>query len=263
MKRVWLVLGALVLVSFLGACGTAGEAKPADFYKGKNMDFTVATEPGGSVDVVARLVATYLGKHTGATLVVNNRRGAGGVEGVMWVYRAQPDGLTLGTWTSLPLVMNKVDEAPGADYKLEDFGYIMGITREPQAFFVSSKGPYQSVAALQQQSKGKKLGGTSARGNITLGSMSVAHILDLDVKVVTGYKGIEEAVLAMEQGETIGSVFPVSSGMASFKSGRTKPLFIMGTKKFSYWPEVPALTDLVSLTGDKKAEVDLWQSLDK
>lgn len=261
-RRIAIIIGVLLLsLSWvLVNCGPAGEVKPVDFYRGKSIDFTYVGTAGDYGDLAARAAAPHLSAYTGAVAVVTDRRGAAGTEGVVWVYNAKPDGLTLGNWLSLPLAMNKINEAPGADYQLENFPYLMGIGKEPMAFFVSAARSYTSLAALKA-GKNLKIAGTSARGNISIGGMSVAHLLDLDAKVVTGYKGPEGALLSVAQGETVGSNLPITAGLVGTKAGQIKPLFVLSTERFSAWPDVPALTELVTLTGEKKDEIEKWRGL--
>ena len=82
-------------------------------------------------DLIARIIASYLSEDTGATVVVTNREGAGGLEGMNYLYKSKPDGLTLGTTPSTKFVSNKVLNEPAAVYEIEKFSYIMSIGRRP------------------------------------------------------------------------------------------------------------------------------------
>jgi tripartite-type tricarboxylate transporter receptor subunit TctC len=67
---------------------------------------------GEDADLLGRLLGPHIKEHTGATPIFANRRGAGGVEGYVHLYKAKPDGLTLGIGTSLPMLLNKIPDAP-------------------------------------------------------------------------------------------------------------------------------------------------------
>ncbi|MFH1003527.1 MAG: tripartite tricarboxylate transporter substrate-binding protein, partial [Chloroflexota bacterium] len=119
---------------------------------------------------------------------------------------------------------------------------------------------YQTVAALQA-GKDMKMGATSLDGNFALGDMTVAYVMGLDAKVVTGYTGVAPVVLSMEQGETMGMLMPISTAYASVVAGRIKPLFVVGTKRSDLYPDVPALSEIVSASGDKKTLLEVWDGL--
>ncbi|MFH1003630.1 MAG: hypothetical protein V1780_05740, partial [Chloroflexota bacterium] len=130
------VIGVVVLgLSLLAlSCAPSGQVKPADFYQGKNLDWTSCTPPGGSADSIARLLAQYMDQRMGTTAVMTVRRGAGGTEGPMYVYRAQPDGLTFGSWVLTAHVLQKIMAAPGSDYELDQYNYIASVDVSPQVF---------------------------------------------------------------------------------------------------------------------------------
>lgn len=259
-RKLVTIIGVLILGLSLVAMSCAPTAeKPADFYKGKTIDFVVATTAGSDTDVVGRLVAEYIDKYAGTTSAVTNRRGAGGSEGVVWIYRAQPDGVTLGTVMFLPLVLNKIMEAPGTDYEFGQFRYLLGLGGEPYVFYVAAEGPYQSIADLQA-TKDLKFCGTSLRGSISLSSMSVVHMLGLDAKVITGYK-FSTIALAAVQGEIDGFGLSVAGGMPMVEAGQMKPLFVLGNNRSGAFPDVPALTELVSLSGEEKELNEVWDGL--
>lgn len=260
-KLMLLAMGLILVLSLaLTSCGTAAEQKPADFYQGKNIDWVSCTEPGAAAYSIAQLYSTYLQKVTGATGVITVRRGAGGTEGPMYVYNGKPDGLTMGSWVITPMALQKIMAVPGADYDMAKYTYLGSVDLSPQVFFVATKGRFQSVADIKA-GKDLKLAGTSIDGNFTLGSMTVAYVLGLDAKVVTGYKGVADVVLSMEQGETVGMIMPVAAAMPSYKAGRIKPLFYIHTKRSDVFPDVPTLMELAPVTGDKQALLEAWDGL--
>jgi len=170
-------------VSHRGSYGA--QPKAADLYKGKNIDFTINEAAGGDADILARLLGPYVKEHTGATPIFANRRGAGGVEGYVYLYKAAPDGLSLGIGTTLPMLLNKVTDAPGAIYEPDKFGYVASFLRVRNVFIVAANGPYKTVADLKKAKK-LVLGATSPQGNLALATMSSIKLLDLDAKVITG-----------------------------------------------------------------------------
>jgi tripartite-type tricarboxylate transporter receptor subunit TctC len=257
------MIGLLILASMLalGGCspGPQGPVAAADFYEGKTIDFVVSDNPGGETDLLARVMASYLERNSGANVVVTNRRGAGGLDGMNYLYSRDADGLALGVVSASKFVTNDVLDEPAAVYDIEDFSYIMALGHEPICFFVSPDGPYQSIGDLQS-GKDLKIGGGSPSGPISLGGVTVAEILNLDAKVVTGLGSETERSLAVERGEIVGYTNTLPTVRAALESGLLKPLFVLGTQRDPLAPDVPAITELVSLTGEDLALVKLWET---
>ncbi len=261
-RKLITMMGTLLLALALAvSCAPEVQpaATPADFYKGKTIDLVVSASPGGFIDLTARIIASYLGGDTGASVVVTNRGGAGGLEGMNYLYKAKPDGLTLGMTSATKFVANKVLAEPAAVYEIEKFSYIMSVGRRQSYFFVSPEGPYQSVADLQD-AKDLKIGGGSPSGYVSLGGLTVIKLLGLDAKVITGLSGDSGRALAVKRGEIIGYSLNIPGALASIEAGMVKPMFVLATKRDPLRPDVPAITELVDLTGEDLALVRLWET---
>lgn len=250
-----LLLAAIVVAT---SCAPKTEpATPADFYKGKSIELVSTASPGIVTDLVLRIIASRLSRDTGASVTVTTMMGASGMEGMNYLYKAQPDGLTLGVTSSVKFVGNKVFDEPVAEYEVEEFSYIMNIGRRLTHFFVSPEGPYQTVAELQT-AKDLKLGSTSPSGYFTLANLTVIKILGLDAKVITGFDGVSAIALAVKRGELTG--YAVNVNRARIEAGLIKPLFVLATERDPTMPDVPAITELVSLSSEDLELVRLWET---
>jgi tripartite-type tricarboxylate transporter receptor subunit TctC len=261
-KKLVAITGLLILAGVLVvSCTSKAQpaSTPADFYKNKTMELVVTESPGSSTDIMTRFIASYLSGDTGASVVVTNRRDAGGMEGMNYLYRAKPDGLTVGTTSRTKAVSNMVLNDPAAVYEIDKFSYIMSIGRRQSYFFVSPEGPYQSVTGLQA-AKNLNIGGSSPSGYVSLGGLSVIKILGLDAKVITGINGESERALAAKRGEIAGYVISLFSAKSSVDAGLVKPLFVLATERDPLMPDVPAITELVNLTGEDLDLVRLWET---
>jgi tripartite-type tricarboxylate transporter receptor subunit TctC len=262
MKKFAVISLGLILAVIAAATGCPSleePATPADFYKGKTIDLTIDSSSGSFNDLSARIIALYLGEATGASVIATNRKGAGGLDGMNYVYKAKPDGLNLGTVSSVKFITNKVMDEPVAEYDLANFAYIMSLDRQPYCFFVSPEGSYQSVADLQA-GHDLKIGATSPSGAISLGGLTVAKLLGLDGKVVTGFGGTSELPLPVERGEIVGYALNMPNARASVEAGLVKPLFVISTERIPLIPDVPAITELVNLSDQDLALVKLWEN---
>ncbi len=236
-----------------------GQETPTDFYRGKTIELVSNSSAGSLNDLILRTIATYLNRDTGATVIVNNRQGAGGLEGVNYLYKANPDGLTLGMTGANMFVTNKVLDDPAAVYEIEDFSYIISIGRLLTHFFVSPEGPCQSVADLQA-AKDLKLGASTASGYVSLAGLTIIKILGLDGKVITGFQGQVDRALATKRGEITGFAINISTARNDMESGMIKPIFVLATKRDLLAPDVPAITELVKLSDEDLALVKLWET---
>ena len=251
----------LVCMAVVSGCGsdTPQGTTPAEFYRGKTINLIVSHSAGSSADRVSRVLASYLERDTGANVVVTNRVGAGGLEGINYVYRSEPDGLTLGVVTQGKLVPNKIMDEPAAVYNIEDFSYIMTVGASLYYLLVSPDGPYQSVADLQA-GRELMLGGASLSGPMTLGSMTVVELLDLDAEVVTGLNSTADQSLAVKRGETVGYTAIMPSAISFMDSGMVEPMFVLATARDPIMPDVPAVTELIDVPEDDMALLGLWET---
>lgn len=257
-RQYAIITGILILVCALGvvSCNPETEtSSPADFYKGKIIELSSTGTPGLTDDLIYRTIASYLSRDTGATVTVSDRRGAGGMDGMNYLYSARPDGLTLGGVQSTKFVGNKILDEPAAKYEIERFSYIMSVSRRQTYFWVSPEGPCQSIADLKT-GKDLKLGATSPSGYLSLAGLTVIKLLGLDATVVTGFGG-GDSTAAVKRGELIG--YASSYQRASVEADMVTAMFVLATERDSLMPDVPAITELVNLSGEDLELVRLWE----
>lgn len=255
-----LVATVLMIISlvFIGCSkGAPKTISPAEFYKGKTIDLITTGSPGGYDDLLSHVVAIYLGKDTGSIVKIINKQGAGGMEGMDFLYKDDPDGLTLGNVAATKFVGNKVMKEPTAEYEIDKFSYVMSVGFEQLYFFVSPDGPYQSIASLQAATN-LKIGAGSASGNIALGGLSVIKLLNLSAKVVTGIPNESDRALAVKRGEIVGYCLNLAGARESLASGLVKPLFVLSSQRDDIMPDVPAITELANISSDDIGLVELW-----
>lgn len=217
-------------------------ASDLDFYKGKTVNFIVATEPGGGYDAYARLIAPILQKYLpGSTVIVKNVPGAGHIKGTNEIYSSKPDGLTFGTFNK-GLIVSQLAGLEGIQFDLAKMTWLGNAAQEPRAFVVSTKSPFKTI---QDAMKGEQVILASAG----VGSAShsdgllLAKILGLKVKMVPGYSG-QEGDLAMMRGEVHGQVGSWDSMRGMVERGEAVPLVIIGKARLKEQPNVPLLSEL-------------------
>lgn len=197
--------------------------------------------PGGTTDLIARIVAQPLGKELGQEVVVDNRGGGGGTIGMGAVAQAQPDGYTLavpaiGAHASNETLMAKLPYDSD-----KDFQSIIFIGASPLVLVVNPSNPAKNVNELFSRAKaaGKPL--NFASGGIGLGS----HIAGELLKIRTGadmthvaYKGGGPAMADVMGGQVDMLFAPVGSVLPMVKAGRLKALAIASPARSPRMPDV-------------------------
>src|SRR3954470_22655124 len=137
-------LSQLVLAALLAGLALPALAQP---FPSKPVHLIVAYAPGGTGDVVARIVADKLGPALGQTVVVENRAGASGAIGATAVVNAPPDGHTLLVGQTGEVVVNQY-WIKGLTYDPKDLQPIALATVVPLALAVPGKAPYATMAEM-------------------------------------------------------------------------------------------------------------------
>ena len=171
MKRLLHLAGAGLLAGLSLALAPAGAS--AQDYPSKPVTIVVGFDAGGSVDRMARGLATYLPKHLGQPVSVVNRPGAGGQVGTTWFLQQPDDGYTLMVSPAAPYILTNI-LVTNARYKLDDFTFINAQWSDLAFVAVPKDSPYTSMGKLIDAIKAKP--GTIKAG-VTFGS--VGHVSTL------------------------------------------------------------------------------------
>ncbi len=226
-RRLSLCLAACSLVGMVGALAPAtAEAQPAA-WPNRPIEMIVAYAPGGGTDLVARLLARHLEKELGATIVVQNKPGAGGAIGFAELARATPDGYTIGFINTPNLLTIPIERKTTFTWKSYDL--IGNLVDDPGAFTVNQANNIDSLATLVKYARANP-------GAVTVGTTGVGsddHLAMLlfekasGVKMThVGYKGAGEVRGALAgQQITIGAI-NVGEALAYQKGGT--PLKFLG-----------------------------------
>lgn len=259
-KTKWIMGAAVALLLSLSLVGPSsaapkGGVNPAAFYKGSIVDFTCPAAPGGSVDFVARAWVRFLKGELGARAVpLSNRRAGGGLEGYMYLWNAKPNGLALGVALRKSMTVNNILKEPGAQYRAENYSFLYAIGNSPTVAMVA---PGVTLDRLKAGKGLKFASGTS--GSTGYIAATFIDALGLDAKVVLGFRSSSEARLSVQQGESAGMTYSINTALEGMAQKQVQPLCIIGSKRSPALPGVPALTELVTLTGEQRFRVEtIW-----
>ena len=229
----------------LGVVACLGVAQAQD-YPSRPVKLVVPFGPGGPTDVAARLVSQIAQSELGATIVVENRPGAGGATGSKSVANAEPDGYTLLVGTSATLaVVPALMKNPGYD-PVKSFAAVAKVADSTTVMIVPANFPANSVqefVAYAKANPGKLSYASAGGGNQT---QLVAELLKAKAGIEAihvPYKSGAEMVTAI-LGEQVQMTFPdISILIPLIREHKVKALAVTSARRHPQLPDVPTLME--------------------
>ena len=233
---------ALALAASMGHGAAAAEA---DYYKGKNVTYVVATGAGGGYDFMGRLTSKYMQAYIpGTTFVVRNIPGAGHIIGTNFIYNSRPNGLTMGTFNTA-MVYNQIVKAKGVKYDMAKMRYLGKSSSSPQVLMLSTKHPYKTIEELKASGKTFKM----ATGGPGSGRWAVSKMaemaFDLKFQMIPGYMG-PDAFLAMQRGEIDIMAGSVDANEVMVKQGKGRFLVQFAAARDADAKTTPTAAELLA-----------------
>jgi len=234
----------------------AATAASAQEWPSKPIRWVVSFPPGGSVDLVSRILQNHVSKGLGQPILVENRGGAGGSVATSAVARSAPDGytflVTLSSHTINPLLYK-------LDYDVErDLASVCLIMSVPQLIAANPATPYKSLQELISAARAQpgRLAFASA------GNGTPSHIAGELLKLKTGadllhvpYKGGGPAVTDTLAGQVPVLILTAAIVMTHVRAGRLTPLAVTTLKRSPGAPDIPTVAEALGLPD---YEVDSW-----
>ena len=220
----------------------------AQAYPNKPIRLIVPFAPGGTTDIVARLIADPLGKELGQTVVVENRGGGGGSPGAAELARAAPDGYTLGMATVSTMAVNPACN-PKLPYRSpEDFSMITNLVGVPNVIAVHPG----KVAARNMAEFVKYLKANPGKiSYASSGTCGIGHMMGELFKAASGtfmvhipYRGAGPALNDVLAGQVEVLFDNIPSSLPHLQSGKLVPIAVAAPKRLEQMPNVPTLAEL-------------------
>ena len=251
LTRTGFVLGAVLALAMPASSAAAQDSEQA-FFAGKTVRFVVGFGSGGGYDAYARMLAPYLSKALGSKVIVENRPGAGGLVALNGVYIAPPDGLTMMIVNGTAAVFSQLTDLQGARYDLGKIGYLATLSAPPSVWTV---GPHYQIKTISQALTGERKWRWAASGpvdSLSDGAAFTCAGLKLDCQIVLGYKGSNDAALAVSRGEMDALYVTDTSANTYVQSNGLIPLATVGQKRSRFFPELPTIFEAAKLNADQK-----------
>ena len=240
------------VLATLGAATLAHKAAAQEAWPTKSLTLIVPFTPGGSTDILARLLAQKLTESLGKPVIVENRPGAGGSIGAEAVARAAPDGHTLlmghiGTLAVNPGLYPNLGYDP-----LKSFAPISLIAAVHNMLVVHPTVPANSVADLiahARKNPGQLTYATGGNGSAAhIATVALADAAGLDL-VHVPYRGTAPAVTDLLAGRISMALTGAPVLLPHVQAGKLRALGVSGLRRLAGAPDVPTIAEAAPLPG--------------
>jgi tripartite-type tricarboxylate transporter receptor subunit TctC len=219
----------------------------AQNYPSKPVKLVVPFAPGGTTDIIARVLTAKILPNLGQPMIVENRAGAGGLIGATETARAIPDGYSLGmatvsTVATVPVMQPNVPYDP-----LTDFTPIINIAATPNVIEVNPSFPardYKSFIAELKKNPDKYSYASTGTGSITHMQMELFKAQTGTSIVHVPYKGAGPALTDVVGGQVPILLDNLPSSLPYIKQGRLIPIVVAADKRVAALPDVPTLAEV-------------------
>ncbi|MFM1814978.1 MAG: hypothetical protein RLZ98_1673 [Pseudomonadota bacterium] len=248
---------ACAATALMLATTNATAKTPEEFYKGRQMTMLIYSTAGGAYDTYARFLARFMGKHIpgNPNFIPQNMPGAGGLKAAEYIYKIAPkDGSLIGVVSrSLPfdpmLGQNPINIDP------LKYVWLGSMNRETSVAVSWHTNPVKTLAELQKTEL--LLPGTGAGADSEIMPFAFNQLAGTKFKVISGYRGLGRAAMAMETGEIGGigywSWSAVKQKQDWLRDKKLNILFHTGKTEHPELKDVPLIRNAVKNDTDRKA----------
>lgn len=247
--RKWLVAAGL-------ACMTVTPALADEAYPSQPIKLVVGFPPGGPTDIVARVIAQSLGKELKASVIVDNRGGAGGIIGAEAVAKAKPDGYTLLVAVESSQTRGQALNPTLPYDQIKDFTYIRNVAKQRNLIVVNPGVSINNIKELIAYAKanpgklnsGGTFGATSHIGGTLFDALNGTEL------TFVNYKGGAQPISDLIAGVVQVGFFTEATVAQHVRAGKIKALAVAAPERSPAFPDLPTAEE----AGGKPMDLSPW-----
>ncbi len=250
-------IARLAAASLIAATGLTTAARAQSETFDKPVTIYVAGTAGGGIDLLARALARHMGKYLPGSpnMVVQDMPGAGGIRAANFLAEAAPrDGTAIGTFAGGPVIEPLIG-ARNPGYDMSKFTWVGAVSKDVGVCLSYGTTPFKTVEDLRD--KEMIVAGTGAGSDSDTYPIILNEVLKTKIKLITGYLGTKETIMAIETGEAHGRCSVAYSALKMarpdwLRDRKINVIMQFGLEKSRELPDVPLVLDLVKNTEDRQ-----------
>lgn len=227
------------------ASGNGGDAAES-CYEGDTATFTVPYSPGGGYDTIARGIAPFLEDELGATVVVENESGAGGLTAANNLYTADPEEPVFHIVNTQGILGAVLADAQGVQYDPGEYTWVARLTEDTRVLVTGRSTDLESIDDVMNADDTLQwaTAGVGAADNIDANVVpTILGVADV-VQPVSGFQGSSETQVAVASGDVDLGSGTLDSRVSAIEAGDERPLMVMSREPDENLPDTPALLEL-------------------
>lgn len=255
-RRAFCALLPLGLAALARPRPARGE-QGAEFFRGREIRFIVGSGPGGGYDAYARMLAPHLAAALAASVLVENRPGAGGLLALNQLYAAEPTGLEVMIVNGAGAALGQLLEQEGARFDLRRLEWLGGIGAEQPIIMLSERSPFRTLAEAKAADRPVRWSASGRNSIQGMWSALATHALAIPSTLIVGYKGSSESALAAMRGEVDGIMVTATSARVYAQEGKLLPVATLGRARSPAFPDTPTVFELFEIGPEAAWWIDL------
>lgn len=222
MKKI--IFATVIIFSIMGCSGPDNNVFP-----NSDIEVIIPYNAGGGFDAYARSLAQYMQKYLANDINVlpMNMPGAGGRRGAAHVFRADPDGYTIGIF-NMPGILLPQIQGIKINYDVDQLTWLSTLSVDGYGIIVDAESPINSVDDLKNLGRSVVYGATGPSSTSYIATTIVSESLEIPYEVITGYKGSGEYILGVIRGDVDAAFANYSTIQPYLESGDIKVVAMIG-----------------------------------